>query len=108
MTTFRYNNREYSASTSLNSTLAEINKEKSLILRPVIILMAIFIVMSVVGNGLICYIFCRKMTKCAQHFLIVSLAVFDLISGTVVMPTEIVDMEQYYMFESKIACKMLR
>ncbi|BFZ11111.1 hypothetical protein BsWGS_14150 [Bradybaena similaris] len=48
------------------------------------------------------------MTKCAQHFLIVSLAVFDLISGTVVMPTEIVDMEQYYMFESIIACKMLR
>lgn len=91
-----------------NKTLIELNDAIATELIPAMIYVGILMVLGVIGNLLVCYIFSFRLRMGTQHFLIVCLAVFDLLSCFISMPTEIVDMRFFLMFNDEFACRLLR
>lgn len=61
-----------------------------------------------IGNILVLHVFHLKFKKTSSNYFILSLAVFDLFTCTVGMPTEIYDMLYSYTFYSAAGCKLLR
>ncbi|XP_041370779.1 orexin receptor type 2-like [Gigantopelta aegis] len=88
--------------------LSLLNEERARALVPAMVLISLLMVVGIVGNTLVCIIFCRKLEQNTQTFLFIWLAVFDLVSCCVGMPSEIVDMRLYYMFDNVVACKIIR
>lgn len=91
-----------------NVTLDQINQEVVETIIPVIVYVAILMAIGMVGNPLVIVFYGIKLKATASYMFIVSLAVFDLIVCCLSMPIEIVDMVQFYTFESEAACKVLR
>ena len=94
------------------SEIAEIlrhkNDEKATLYIPVIIYMIILTIVGTFGNILVCCVYCMKPTKTSSHFFIVALAVFDILTCLIGMPTEVTDLRYPYMFYASEACKLLR
>ncbi|CAG5121357.1 unnamed protein product [Candidula unifasciata] len=88
--------------------LEAVNDERARTLIPAMTILAIMMLVGIVGNGLVCYVFCCRLKPGTQNFLIVCLAVLDLLSCIVGMPNEIADMRFYYIFESVGSCKIMR
>ena len=94
--------------TTDNNLLAELNDKKTVLVIPAILYVAILMVLGLVGNILVCvYYGCKTKTNTNSFFIIV-LAVFDLLSCTITMPIEIVDLRFFYMFTNAPACKIAR
>ncbi|CAG5121358.1 unnamed protein product [Candidula unifasciata] len=75
---------------------------------PVMTILAIMMLVGIVGNGLVCYVFCCRLKTGTQNFLIVCLAVLDLLNCIICMPTEIAIIRFYYILESVGTCKIMR
>ncbi|KAH3740003.1 alpha-2A adrenergic receptor-like [Dreissena polymorpha] len=88
--------------------LQRYNDEKATLYIPVIVYMVILTVVGTVGNVLVCCVYCCKPTKTSSHFFIMTLAVLDLLTCAIGMPTEIIDLRYPYMFYASAACKLLR
>lgn len=88
--------------------LVELNDDKALLYLPVIVYIGILLVVGTIGNLLVCLVYCSKNRKGSSDFFILSLAVLDMISCVVGMPTEIADLRYPFMFNSPAACKLLR
>ncbi|XP_052764411.1 alpha-2A adrenergic receptor-like [Mya arenaria] len=88
--------------------LVEYNNEKATLYIPVIAYMLILTVVGTFGNILVCVVYCCKPTKTSSHFFIMALAVLDLLTCVIGMPTEITDLRYPYMFYASAACKLLR
>ncbi|KAK7091948.1 uncharacterized protein [Littorina saxatilis] len=88
--------------------LTHLNDDIAQDLIPAMVFVGLLMVLGLVGNILACFIFVFRLRMSTQHFLIVCLAVFDLLSCTIAMPTEIVDMRYFLMFENEFACRLLR
>ena len=84
------------------------NDEKASLYVPVIIYMIILTVVGTFGNILVCCVYCTKPTKTSSHFFILALAVFDILTCLIGMPTEVTDLRYPYMFYASEACKLLR
>ncbi|KAK7478650.1 hypothetical protein BaRGS_00030113, partial [Batillaria attramentaria] len=91
-----------------HKTLVELNDAIAHELVPAMIYVGILMVLGVLGNLVVCFIFTFRLRMGTQHFLIVCLAVFDLLSCFIAMPTEIVDMRFFLMFKDEFACRLLR
>ncbi|KAJ8322260.1 hypothetical protein KUTeg_000731 [Tegillarca granosa] len=91
-----------------NISLDQINQEVVETIVPVIVYVVILMVIGIVGNPLVIVFYGIKLKATASYMFIVSLAVFDLIVSCISMPLEIVDLVQFYTFESEAACKILR
>ncbi len=90
-----------------NVTLVQVNDAMTVTLLPAILYVAVMMLVGFLGNSLVVYVFVFRFRKGTQNFLITFLAIFDLISCLVAMPTEIVDIRYFYMFDSAFACKLL-
>ncbi|XP_005097345.1 uncharacterized protein LOC101851575 [Aplysia californica] len=90
------------------SDLQAVNDDIARTLIPAMAFFGILMVIGIVGNSLVCYVFCRRLQPGTQNYLIVFLAVFDLLSCTIAMPNEIADMRYFYVFDSEPACKIMR
>ncbi|XP_014776024.1 neuropeptide FF receptor 2 [Octopus bimaculoides] len=102
---------EYTGSpvvTAVNITLERLNDEKALLRIPAIIYTIILMVIGLFGNTITCYIYGYRLKMLPTHCFIIVLAVFDILSCCIAMPTEILDMRYPFMFPSMIACKILR
>lgn len=88
--------------------LAELNDEKAVLYLPVIIYMGVLLLVGTFGNILVCCVYCSKRRKGSSDYFILSLAVLDMISCVVGMPTEIADLRFPLKFNSPAACKLLR
>ncbi|XP_076439564.1 neuromedin-U receptor 1-like [Babylonia areolata] len=88
--------------------LVELNDEVVLVLLPAILCLAALMLVGSVGNFLTIYIFGWKLKPTTQNCLFMWLGVFDIISCLVGIPSEIVDMRRYYLYEDVIACKVMR
>lgn len=84
------------------------NDEKAQLYIPVIVYMIVLTVVGTFGNILVCCVYCCKPTKSSSHFFIMALAVLDLLTCIIGMPTEITDLRYPYMFYASAACKLLR
>ncbi|CAL1544838.1 unnamed protein product, partial [Lymnaea stagnalis] len=91
------------------SVLEELNDAMFLRLAPAIAVFIGLMVVGVVGNIFVCYIFMKKLRKTTQNFLLLCLGFFDLVSTVVGIPSEIWDMRHYYLYDSSPwACKSMR
>ncbi|KAK6167653.1 hypothetical protein SNE40_021629 [Patella caerulea] len=88
--------------------LRQLSDDNAMTLLPAILYVVILMVMGLLGNGLVCYVFARKPKPGTQNVMILCLAASDLLVCSVGMPTEIADMRFDYTFESEFACKLLR
>ncbi|KAL3892231.1 hypothetical protein ACJMK2_004459 [Sinanodonta woodiana] len=84
------------------------NDEKAVLYIPVITYMIILTIVGTTGNILVCYIYGSKRKKTSSHFFILTLAVLDLLTCIIGMPTEVADLRYPYMFYASAACKLLR
>lgn len=88
--------------------LWRLNSEKVLQLLPVIIFICITVVVGIVGNSLVCYIYSFRLRRSPSRYFILFLAVLDLISCLVGAGSELSDLFQPYVFTATWSCKILR
>ncbi|KAL8578438.1 hypothetical protein ACOMHN_014937 [Nucella lapillus] len=91
-----------------HAKLVEANDEIARDLIPAMVYLAVLMLLGIVGNILVCFVFFFRLRMTTQDFLIIALAVFDLLSCFIAMPTEIVDMRYFLMFDNEFACRLLR
>ncbi|KAK7478658.1 hypothetical protein BaRGS_00030121 [Batillaria attramentaria] len=91
-----------------HTLLRELNDRMLVNLRPAVAYLGILMLVGAVGNSLSLYIFGRRLKSTTQNMLFLWLAVFDLLSCLVGIPSEIVDIRHYYFYESAMACKTMR
>ncbi|OWF46442.1 neuromedin-U receptor 1-like [Mizuhopecten yessoensis] len=94
--------------TSDEILLEEANKEKVLVLLPVIITVFVIMILGTLGNSLVCYVYYFRMRKTPSHYFVLFLAVLDLVSCCIGMPAELGDLFLPNQFNSPFACKFLR
>nr|KAG5707165.1 hypothetical protein BaRGS_017849 [Batillaria attramentaria] len=108
-TTSSFNNPATTNNNILHQTLLEcLNKEKATLYIPVIVFLIVLIVTGTLGNLLVCCVYWRKPYKASSHYFILSLAILDLFSCLIGLPTEIADLSFPYIFNMPVACKVLR
>lgn len=88
--------------------LEEANRAKVIFLLPVIIPVIVSMILGTIGNSLVCYVYYFRMRKTPSHYFVLFLAVLDLISCCVGMPSELGDLFLPYKFTLPFACKFLR
>uniref|UniRef100_A0A0B7A4J0 G-protein coupled receptors family 1 profile domain-containing protein n=2 Tax=Arion vulgaris TaxID=1028688 RepID=A0A0B7A4J0_9EUPU len=88
--------------------LEALTNEKAITLIPAMVVLGLMMIAGVVGNTLVCYIFGCRLKSGTQNFLIICLAVLDLLSCVIAIPNEIADMRFYFDFGSAGACKIMR
>ncbi|KAH3713136.1 alpha-2Db adrenergic receptor-like [Dreissena polymorpha] len=91
-----------------NVTLAQLNNSLVELHIPTIIFIAILMVVGVLGNILVVYVYTFKYSPSTYRSFILWLGWIDLIACTVGMPLLIVSMLYPYMFPSEAACKSFR
>ncbi|XP_046375916.1 orexin receptor type 2-like [Haliotis rufescens] len=92
---------------NVTRTLEDVNDAMAITLLPVMLYIGVLMIVGFIGNAMVVYVFIFKFRRGTQNFLITCLAIFDLISCMIAMPTEIVDVRYFYMFNSVFACKLL-
>lgn len=73
-----------------------------------IVFVALMMVVGVIGNAHVLYLFAFKFPKSNHRIYILCLAVLDMITCSIGMPFVIVDLQNTLTFESAIVCKLLR
>ncbi|XP_046550676.1 orexin receptor type 2-like [Haliotis rubra] len=91
-----------------NEILQRLNDAKAFLYIPVIVFLIILVVVGTFGNILVCCVYWSKPYKASSHYFILSLAILDLFSCVIGIPTEIADLRYPYMFYAPAACKLLR
>ncbi|KAK3595672.1 hypothetical protein CHS0354_026888 [Potamilus streckersoni] len=91
-----------------NSTLEELNNELVKLHIPTLIFIGILMVVGVMGNILVIFVYTRKYGSSTHRCFILSLAGIDIVSCCVGMPLLIFSMLYPYQFTSPEACKTLR
>lgn len=94
--------------TGSESILVELNDKTALELLPVMLYVGILMVVGVVGNILVCFVFFFRLRRTTQHFLIVCLAIFDLGNAAIAIPLEIINMRDFFLFDNEKLCRLLR
>ncbi|XP_067667441.1 uncharacterized protein [Haliotis asinina] len=75
---------------------------------PANLFLAVLMLVGLVGNSLVCYVYLVKYKESATRCFIVALATFDMITVTVCIPSEIADIRHNYTFGLYKLCKILR
>lgn len=91
-----------------NYTLSELNAEYALSKLGGIIFVGVLMILGVVGNAHVLYVYATKFKHSNHRFYIISLACLDLITCCIGMPFVIVDLRFPLLFTLVPVCKMLR
>ncbi|XP_071162114.1 alpha-2A adrenergic receptor-like [Mytilus edulis] len=105
------NNSNYSENYSIvaeTDLLRRLNDEKVVVLLPVIILVFLMMLIGIIGNTIVCIVYIFKIKRAPSHYFILYLAILDLVSCSIGMPSELADLFQPFVFPSAAACKFLR
>ncbi|XP_063433012.1 dopamine D2-like receptor [Mytilus trossulus] len=94
--------------TNSEELLRTLNDKLALRYLPVIIYMFLLIFTGLFGNILVIIVYVRKRINSSLHYFIINLAVLDLLTVVIGMPTEIADLRYSIMFYAPAACKALR
>ncbi|XP_050397486.1 orexin receptor type 2 [Patella vulgata] len=96
---------------SINDTdaiLIYLNDNKARLYIPVIVFLIFLSVVGTFGNILVCCVYWKKAYKASSHYFILTLAILDLVTCLIGVPTEIFDLRYPYVFFFPIVCKILR
>uniref|UniRef100_A0A0B6ZZK1 G-protein coupled receptors family 1 profile domain-containing protein n=1 Tax=Arion vulgaris TaxID=1028688 RepID=A0A0B6ZZK1_9EUPU len=88
--------------------LHESNRRYSQTLIPCLVYVGVLMIVGIVGNSLVCYVFGFRFKRGAQNYFIMFLAVFDILSCAVGLPGEIFDMSVHFKYTSDSLCKTMR
>ncbi|XP_052766412.1 alpha-2A adrenergic receptor-like [Mya arenaria] len=94
--------------TDRNDILLRMNKEKVILLLPVIVYVFVCIVAGIIGNVFVCYIYTHRLRRSPSRIFILFLAMLDLISCIVGAGSELSDLFQPLVFTATWSCKILR
>lgn len=99
-----------SANETLNpdEILSKLNSEKVILLLPVIVFVVLAILVGIVGNSIVCYVYTFRLRRSPSRYFILFLALLDLISCFVGAGSELTDLLQPYVFKATWSCKILR
>ncbi|KAH9491994.1 hypothetical protein Btru_029588 [Bulinus truncatus] len=86
--------------------LDELNRETIIIMIPSIIYLIILGLVGFIGNSLVLFVYSRKFSRTPTRIFILSIASFDLITNTVVIPGEIYDLFHLWDFDKVYICKV--
>ncbi|KAL3881137.1 hypothetical protein ACJMK2_027595 [Sinanodonta woodiana] len=99
----------YSVSSSEEGTLLQKrSSELTIVFIPVVIFVSVLMILGLFGNSMVMYFYGWKTKKTPNICFILVLAVFDLLTCTLGMPMEIVDLVLNITFYNVVACKILR
>ncbi|GFR69847.1 orexin receptor type 2 [Elysia marginata] len=86
-----------------------LNDVKARLYLPVTIFLSVLIFVGTLGNTTVCLVYWRRRSsRVSSNYFILSLAVLDLVTCVIGMPTEIADLLLPYTFQWPLACKILR
>ncbi|KAL3873967.1 hypothetical protein ACJMK2_037041 [Sinanodonta woodiana] len=88
--------------------LEHINREKAIIALPIIIYLCLVLLVGIIGNSLVVYVYHYRLRRSPSRYFIIYLAVQDLLSCSLGCPIEIVDLAEPYVFTATWACKIMR
>ncbi|XP_041361313.1 gastrin/cholecystokinin type B receptor-like [Gigantopelta aegis] len=86
----------------------EINNKEALKLIIPIIFTAIMMVIGVIGNSLVIYIYNFRWHKTTTKLFVTTLAILDLVNCVITMPTEIVVLRNFYYLDAPGFCRLSR
>ncbi|CAL1537615.1 unnamed protein product, partial [Lymnaea stagnalis] len=95
-------------SEELRAILETVNYQRALHNIPAMLWVSALMVIGVIGNSLVVYVYRRRFKKTSSNYFILTMAIFDLIACVIGMPTELYDLNNPYTFYSLIGCKILR
>lgn len=93
---------------SVDEIRDEVNRVISIELIPVMVYLGLLSLFGGIGNLLVCFVYYSRLRMSTQHFLIICLALFDLLTCFLVIPFEINDLSHYFNFTEEAVCKTLR
>ncbi|KAH3818141.1 hypothetical protein DPMN_119737 [Dreissena polymorpha] len=88
--------------------IQELNDKMADLMVPATVFISTMLVLSLVGNPMVCYYYGAKTKLTTNTFFIVILALYDVIVCAISIPGVIADMQFFYTFENNVACKVLR
>ncbi|XP_076471693.1 uncharacterized protein LOC143301358 [Babylonia areolata] len=88
--------------------LLQKDDEFALAVLPAIIYLGLILVLGVIGNVTVLYVFNRKIKRGAFRWFVQALAVFNLLSCTLGLTGEMTDMRRNYTFGSSPLCPVFR
>ncbi|XP_045182760.2 uncharacterized protein LOC123541372 [Mercenaria mercenaria] len=91
-----------------DALLEQLNNEKAVLMIPAFVYLVVLMLAGIIGNVLICYYYGFKSTRSSDNMFILGAAMYDLISCTLSIPIEIVDINIFYNFPYAGACKVMR
>ena len=86
--------------------LEELNDKRFTILIPAFIFVVVFMVIGLLGNGIVIYIYGLRLRNSSIHVLLLLLACFDMICCVVGLPLQIVEIRLNFIYPSRHLCKL--
>ncbi|KAK7101649.1 hypothetical protein V1264_019997 [Littorina saxatilis] len=93
---------------SVWATLERLNHERAIYFLPAVIWVVILMIVGVIGNVLVIYVYRRRFKRTSSNYFILTMAIFDLVACLIGMPTEIYDLLKPFTFYSEFGCKVFR
>ncbi|XP_046549018.1 alpha-2Db adrenergic receptor-like [Haliotis rubra] len=75
---------------------------------PVILFLVILMLIGVLGNSLVCYVYIAKFKPSTTRCFVIALAVLDLINCFTSIPFEVIDMRHTYTFGEYKICRLMK
>ncbi|XP_076448290.1 D(2) dopamine receptor A-like [Babylonia areolata] len=88
--------------------LERLNGERAMYFLPAIVWLVLLMVVGVVGNALVIYVYRRRFKRTSSNYFILTMAIFDLVACLIGLPTEIYDLLKPFTFYSEFGCKLFR
>lgn len=98
----------YNDSESVWAELERLNDERAVYFIPAVLWVLTLMVVGVLGNTLVIYVYRRRFKRTSSNYFILTMAIFDLVACGVGMPTEIYDLLKPFTFSSDVGCKIFR
>ncbi|XP_055998529.1 neuropeptide S receptor-like isoform X2 [Ostrea edulis] len=86
----------------------ELDRRMASTLLPVVVYVAILMVLGIIGNVVVCYIYIFRWKRTTVKYFIGSLAAYDFVTSIVCMPIEIVMLRNPVTLNDPHLCKFLR
>jgi len=88
--------------------LWRLNQDKVIVYLPVILYVFLCVIVGIIGNSCVCYIYTHRLRRSPSRIFILFLAILDLVSCIVGAGSELVDLFQPYVFTATWYCKIMR
>ncbi|KAL8591406.1 hypothetical protein ACOMHN_022212 [Nucella lapillus] len=88
--------------------LERLNHERAIYFLPAVVCVLLLMVVGVIGNTLVIYVYRRRFKRTSSNYFILTMAVFDLVACLIGLPTEVYDLLNPFTFYSEFGCKLLR